>query len=122
MERFQIHRNIERQAMESAATAHADAERGDLGATDVDARGALAAFAVVAVKAASEDEAATARMTKALENYVIATGGASSETQELVDDMNERIAAGLRHAGAHRGLGQLVVAVAAREQAAKGEP
>ncbi|KAG1086931.1 hypothetical protein G6F40_013830 [Rhizopus arrhizus] len=30
--------------MEGAAAAHADAERGDLGAADVDARGTLAAF------------------------------------------------------------------------------
>src|SRR3546814_2157267 len=42
-ERLQVHGDVEGQAVEAAAAAHADAQRGDLGAVDVDARGAFAA-------------------------------------------------------------------------------
>src|SRR5690606_23501520 len=41
----QVHGDVEGQAVEAAAVAHPDAERGDLGAIHVDARGALAALA-----------------------------------------------------------------------------
>src|SRR3546814_16107734 len=44
-ERLQVHGDVEGQAVEAAAAAHADAQRGDLGAVDVDARGAFAAAA-----------------------------------------------------------------------------
>lgn len=54
----------------------------------------LGGFLTDAAKGAAEDEAATIRLNKALDNYIISTGGASEETQELIDDMNERIAAG----------------------------
>src|SRR5690606_603803 len=41
----QVHGDVEGQAVEAAAVAHPDAERGDRGAIHVDARGALAALA-----------------------------------------------------------------------------
>src|SRR5690606_20950321 len=41
-ERFQVHGDVERQAVEAAAPAHPDAEGGDLGVVDVDARRAVA--------------------------------------------------------------------------------
>ena len=42
VERLQVHVDVEGQAMEGAAAAHADAERGDLGVADVDAGRAVA--------------------------------------------------------------------------------
>ena len=44
MERFQVHCHIECEAVERAAAAHAQAECGDLGVADVDARRAVAAL------------------------------------------------------------------------------
>src|SRR5690606_34305595 len=43
VEGLQVHGDVEGQAVEAAAAAHADAERGDLGAVDVDAGRAVAA-------------------------------------------------------------------------------
>ena len=45
-ERLQVHRDVEGQAVEGAAAAHADAERGDLGAVHVHAGRAVAARGV----------------------------------------------------------------------------
>lgn len=62
------------------------------------AGGAVAGFAAIAIKSAAEDEAASARMSKALENLSNTVGASDAEWERWTAGVDEAIAAGQRKA------------------------